>query len=304
MTSKEDGLLRLLRHLGTLEADSAAGSAAGLAKALGVSVSTIRSWLTELGWRGLVRRVARGNGFVYVLVKADAVPSPQPGPPQSPPAAVPAPRLPPRANADGPSGGATARNNLLEDPRRRRVDGRLGADAPIAFDPSDLDHMVVSPPLAELLAALENRRPGDDLTIRRFDVRPFDRVSVIIDLNLNYTGGLQRARHRVYDLLVRVGYVGRPAESADTTPPAGPPVVQSPTAMLDAVAPLQFREISGQYVFALLTPAQIRMLVMLERRRVPAKRAVYRLWPDHIVETQALPIGALSTIKADAARAT
>lgn len=120
------------------------------------------------------------------------------------------------------------------------------------------------------------------------------RISLIIDLNLGYPGGLTLARQRLFDLLVRVGYELRQDSSGS------PEFEEAPkTPLLDHLVPSRLRELSGQYVFAWLTPAQIRRLVELELERRPSARAVYRLWPDNIVETQS--DSSLPTIKADAA---
>lgn len=167
------------------------------------------------------------------------------------------------------------------EPRRQR----RGSNA---FNPSNLDHMMISLPLQELMAAMDTPGGSDArfLTHGR-------RISLIVDLNLGYPGGLAMARQRLFDLLVRVGY----DLPEDMAPPAVHKIDKAP--LLDRLAPSRLRGLSGQYVFAWLTPEQIKRLVELEFERRVSARAVYRLWPDNFVETQ--NYGALPTIKADAA---
>ncbi len=323
----QQAVLRLLRQ------HAAAGvppPAEQLARELGWSPATVRKVLDDMAWDRLVERQRAGRRWVYTpsstgsaaiaSAAAPAVAVAAPVAASRSTAVPPAPVRPPPGGGSGGGGGGggghgpgSPGGSEPDEPRRRHRDEG-------GFSPVDMDRLVVSLPLTELLEALDIAAqpslPPEVLrkarqTIDRFEVKPGRRVSVIIDLNSRFAGGLHRARHRVYDLLVRLGYT-LPSEEPPAPTPAPTQVAVAtgrpgaPQGMLDALSPRLLREVSGQYVFALLTPEQIRRLVALELRRAPQHRAVYRLWPDHLVQTQALAppqLGALATIKADAARA-
>ncbi|HVX38189.1 MAG TPA: S8 family peptidase [Gemmatimonadaceae bacterium] len=144
------------------------------------------------------------------------------------------------------------------------------ADAPRdrakAFDPHILDHSVIARPLLDDLA-----RRGDAAL-----------VDIVIDLNLGFHGGRERAKERVRDLVAA-------ALAASGGKPDGAGVDERKT------------ELSDQYVFARLSGAAIRALVRLddESARSGAERVIHRVWPDF--EVRALLTHSVSTVKADAA---
>ena len=255
-----------------------------LAAVLGMSLSTIRRHAERLVANRLLRRGHPGprGGVTLTLGEADASAStPHPGTADAKHAegGAGAPSSPPVGPPRGPT--PTGSEDSPAEPRRQRHGSN-------AFNPSNLDHMVISRPLQELITVMETPDGSD----ARFQTNG-RRISLIVDLNLGYPGGLAMARQRLFDLLVRVGY-----DLPDAmTRPSEPEIRKGP--LLDQLVPSRLRELSGQYVFAWLTPDQIKRLVELEFKRRPSARAVYRLWPDNIVETQ--NYGALPTIKADAA---
>jgi serine protease AprX len=109
-------------------------------------------------------------------------------------------------------------------------------------------------------------------------------VDIVIDLNLNFPGGRERARERVRDLAT--------AALATTTKKAGAGVDDRKT------------ELSDQYVFARLPGRAIRAMVRLDAESVGGassapNRVIFRIWPDFKV--RALLTHSISTVKADAA---
>jgi serine protease AprX len=107
----------------------------------------------------------------------------------------------------------------------------------------------------------------------------------VIDLNLNFPGGRDRARERVRDLAAA-------AMAATNSRQSGVGVDNRKT------------ELSDQYVFARLTGRAIRALVRLDAQSVGGAsaapyRVIFRIWPDF--EIRALLTRSVSTIKADAA---
>ena len=138
-----------------------------------------------------------------------------------------------------------------------------------SFDPSVLDRTVIARPLLEQL-----EEKGEDAL---FDL--------VIDLNLNYPGGRDRARERVRDLA-----------SAAMAGTGG----QHARAGVDD----RKTELSDQYVFARLTGRAIRAMVRLDAQSVGGAsmtpyRVIFRIWPDF--EIRALLTRSVSTVKADAA---
>jgi subtilisin family serine protease len=142
-----------------------------------------------------------------------------------------------------------------------------------SFDPRILDRAVIALPLQQDMTAT-----GDDT--------PLD---IVIDLNLNFPGGRDRARERVRDLAA--------AAMAATTPAAGD---RAPGTGVDE----RKTELSDQYVFARLTAAAIRAVVRFDAQSVGGAssapgRVIYRIWPDF--EIRALLTHSVSTVKSDAA---
>jgi serine protease AprX len=137
-----------------------------------------------------------------------------------------------------------------------------------SFDPRALDRAVIARPLMD-----ELETKGDDAL-----------VDIVIDLNLNFPGGRERARERVRDLAT--------AALAITTKKAGAGVDDRKT------------ELSDQYVFARLPGRAIRAMVRLDAESVGGassapNRVIFRIWPDFKV--RALLTHSISTVKADAA---
>ena len=110
-------------------------------------------------------------------------------------------------------------------------------------------------------------------------------VDVVIDLNLNFPGGRDRARERVRDLA-----------SAAMAATGG----RAPGAGVDD----RKTELSDQYVFARLPGRAIRAVVRLDADSVGGAssapyRVIFRIWPDF--EVRPLLTHSVSTVKADAA---
>jgi len=140
------------------------------------------------------------------------------------------------------------------------------------FDPTVLDRTVIARPL---LLLLDKR--GDDAL---FDV--------VIDLNLTYAGGRDRARQRVVDL-ISVALAASSDARVDST---GVGVNHAKT------------DLSDQYVFARLDGRGIRALVRLDAESAGGKssspdRVIFHIWPDF--EVKPLLTHSVSTVKADAA---
>ncbi|HEY4218760.1 MAG TPA: S8 family peptidase [Gemmatimonadaceae bacterium] len=139
-----------------------------------------------------------------------------------------------------------------------------------SFDPRVLDRTVIALPLQQAMKAASDDTMHD----------------VVIDLNLNFPGGRERARERVRDLAAAaIAATGAAAESA-----SGVDVRKT--------------ELSDQYVFARLSAAAIRAIVRLDAQSVggvpsAASRVIYRIWPDF--EVRALLTHSVSTVKSDAA---
>lgn len=145
---------------------------------------------------------------------------------------------------------------------------RPGVPKPV-FDPKTLDRTVIALPLLQQFT-----ERGDDAV---FDV--------VIDLNLNFPGGRDRARERVRDLATAAL-----AATGGAQPGLG--VDDRKT------------ELSDQYVFATLTGRAIKAMVRLDAGSVAGassspRRVIYRVWPDF--EVRALLTRSVSTVKSDAA---
>ncbi|HEX9965839.1 MAG TPA: S8 family serine peptidase [Allosphingosinicella sp.] len=151
-----------------------------------------------------------------------------------------------------------------------------GRPAEPGFDPKILDRAVIALPLLQRMAEAEK---SDD---------PTQPIHVILEANLLYPEGREGAL-RVIETLVREVSGDRP----------------------DALEEFK-NKYSRQYVFAALTPEEIRALArkMLADPKAKAKvandadppspgRAIFRIWLDH--EIRALTNKSISTVKADAA---
>jgi subtilisin family serine protease len=127
-------------------------------------------------------------------------------------------------------------------------------------DPFRLDRTVIAVPLLETLGSPAARQPLD----------------VIIDVNLMYPGGRERARERARELVGEAAGRSRGRQGLDEAKTAA----------------------SSQYLFARLTGPAIRRLVRLDRE-APGPHAIHRVWPDFRVK--ALITTSVRTVKADAA---
>lgn len=146
------------------------------------------------------------------------------------------------------------------------------------FDPETLDRTVIAIPLLREMHA-EEKRAKDAREAGHPEPAPRE-YDVIVDANLEFSGGRQQARDRIrrsIDQIVK----GREAMGVDGLK----------------------SEVSQQYVFARLTAADIRALVRLDIRRARQSgtaRTIYRVWPDFPI--RGLISKSVSTVKADAAR--
>jgi len=145
---------------------------------------------------------------------------------------------------------------------------RPGVVKPV-FDPKTLDRTVIALPLLQQFA-----ERGDDAA---FDV--------IIDLNLNFPGGRDRARERIRDL-------------------AAAALASEEERHLEIGVDDRKTELSDQYVFARLTGRAIKAMVRLDSASVSGasdspRRVIFRVWPDF--EVRALLTRSISTVKSDAA---
>ncbi len=135
-------------------------------------------------------------------------------------------------------------------------------NVPQRFDSRILDKSVVAIPL-----------------LKQLDAQPEGTHAIVIDLNLQYGGGLDGAREWVIKEVSRViSEIG---------------VLKEPKQGLN----LERSKLSRQYLFGKLEARVIRELV----RRNSTVQAIYRLWPDFKV--RALINKSIRTIKADAAHA-
>jgi serine protease AprX len=138
-----------------------------------------------------------------------------------------------------------------------------------SFDPRVLDRTVIARPLSE-----ELRVKGEDAL-----------VDIVIDLNLNFPGGRDRARERVRDLAsAAMAATGGRGEGAGVDD--------------------RKTELSDQYGFARLPGRAIRAMVRLDAESVGGAssapyRVIFRIWPDF--EIRPLLTRSVSTVKADAA---
>ena len=289
---KQERLDLLLEVLRSLPLAQTAATVGNLAQRTGLTLAIVRSLLAALQESGVVER-ARAQGdraAQFRLAASAAAASTGAQAPAAPSPASPPPPVPPRGPTT-PTG---------EPPLGSPHDGASSRQEP--FDSFQLDRMVISLPLEQLLrewqdkgaalTALTDSEPG--VRSIRERTRMFgDRFSIIIDLNLGYRGGVVAARQRVYDLLLMVEL------DAGQSPASG--------SLLDPAAPRAMRDISEQYIVARLRAPQIRRLVMLDQAVAAAAaqagvggRAIFRIWPDNVVQRQGMT--SMPTIKADAAR--
>jgi serine protease AprX len=148
------------------------------------------------------------------------------------------------------------------------------------FDPESLDRTIIAIPLLrdireEKIKAEEVKETGDP-------VPPARKYDVIVDANLEFSGGRQEARERIHAAIKQITR-GRKDENVG----------------VDAVK----SRVSQQYVFARLTGDDIQELARLDGARARESRGartIYRIWPDFPI--RGLISKSVSTVKADAAR--
>jgi len=148
------------------------------------------------------------------------------------------------------------------------------------FEPENLDRTVIAIPLLKIL----KQRSEDPSRMR-------EPVKVIIDLNLSFPEGREKAREWVMN--------------------AVPRVVDSLKGSKDQKIHAEKSRFSPQYLFASLEGDVIRALVKLDAKENTGKRgkkaptsstrAIYHMWPDFPIRM--LTDKSISTVKADAARA-
>lgn len=148
------------------------------------------------------------------------------------------------------------------------------------FDPETLDRTVIAIPLLREMHA-ETEEAGKAKKGRKRQPAP-RKYDVIVDANLEFSGGRQEAREKIKEAIEQITQ-GRAQEGIG----------------LDRLK----SKVSQQYVFARLTAADIRALVRLDLDRVResgGSRTIYRIWPDFPI--RGLISKSVSTVKADAAR--
>ena len=149
------------------------------------------------------------------------------------------------------------------------------------FDQKLLDRTVIAIPLLDAIAA----------------AKPEDVIDVVIDLNLTFPGGRERARERVRDLVAAAlaPFKGKVMKAIRRDDPNDP----DPFIGVD----VRKSELSDQYVFASLPADAIKSLVRLDalggKRANSASKVIYRVWPDFPL--QVLLTSSVRTVKADAA---
>jgi subtilisin family serine protease len=140
------------------------------------------------------------------------------------------------------------------------------------FNPDNLDRTVIAIPLLNDLKQEEQKETEEAKEGESFTPKSFD---LIIDLNLDYKGGRDKAKALVQKWIREL-------------------------AGQDAIYKAKTR-LSNQYVFAQLHRAQIIALAQLNQaKKTPMQRPIYRIWPDF--EVRALLTRSVATVKADAAR--
>jgi serine protease AprX len=171
-------------------------------------------------------------------------------------------------------------------PKRSQADQQNDSDKRDrrAFTPDVLDKTVIAIPLLDILKKEEEAiKAGIDMPKRH---------PIIIDLNLEFPGGRQKAREEVLKNLI-------------------PQAIKNVNARRGPRIDTKKSKWSQQYLFGEMEAAVIRELVRLDTQdesefvsdstqRVGGRRAIYRIWPDF--EFEALTTRSISTVKADAAR--
>lgn len=173
---------------------------------------------------------------------------------------------------------------MATEEKSEKSEGQLSQSDPKKqpFLPEVLDKTVIAIPLlAEMTKEKEERKKNPNLQEEFYHV--------IIDLNLEYPGGRERAREKVRQIIAIVLQEDFSTEGIDEAK----------------------SKYSDQYLFAELTGRSIQELVrldgdkslqLLDENKEPmpaAKRGLYRIWPDF--EVRPLVTKSISTVKANAA---
>jgi serine protease AprX len=158
------------------------------------------------------------------------------------------------------------------------------------FTPGTLDKTIIALPLLEKMG----------------NAQPSDQFNIIIDVNLEYSGGRKAARDVLWRWIDQLPGV-RPSHP-DRTDNA--PVQASGSGKVQGIDASKSKY-SQQYLFGRLSAANIRALVQQNEKSrnekenltvdgKPGKPALYRIWQDD--EVTAFTNLSISTVKADAAR--
>ncbi|HKG08074.1 MAG TPA: S8 family serine peptidase, partial [Pedobacter sp.] len=133
------------------------------------------------------------------------------------------------------------------------------------FNPNVLEKAIIAKPLLDVMKK-----------------HPEEPVDIIIDLNLEYDGGIEKAGSKVISLLDELSKTGE---------------ISNESMPNETAINAEKNRLTRQYVFVKLSPNSIRLLILKDRKQDPA---IYKIWPDFEVSSQT--IKSVRTIKADAAR--
>jgi subtilisin family serine protease len=156
------------------------------------------------------------------------------------------------------------------------------------FTPETLDRTIIALPLLEKMRS----------------AKPEDQFNIIIDVNLEYSGGRAAARDALWAWIDTLPDV-RPSQPGAATGNQAPPLASQNAQGIDASK----SRYSQQYLFGRLSTANICALVRRneEARKQnptpqgkPGPSALYRIWQDD--EVRRFTNLSISTVKADAAR--
>ncbi|MFC5410852.1 S8 family peptidase [Larkinella bovis] len=159
------------------------------------------------------------------------------------------------------------------------------------FNPKNLDKTTIAIPLLRLIEKENKNRlkksKKDQLTTEKgigvtSDSQSEQGYNVIIDLNLRFEGGRQKARERVEELI---------KTAIESIPQRGNSQINE-----------ALSRFNPQYIFAWLPGDIIQLITMLDNEAAgkdKSKKAIYQIWPDFKIE--AFMNKSISTVKADAA---
>jgi hypothetical protein len=146
------------------------------------------------------------------------------------------------------------------------------------FAEQDLDRSAIALPLLDAMHAERQKR-----ALPAHVLRDGDQFSVMIDLNQQFAEGRERARARVQEIIESV-VAAMPGSEEHAPHPA---------------LPERLWNAARNYIFAWLTARQIQEVVRQDSADGWEQRAIFRIWPNHPVET--LLDRSVRTIKGDAA---